>query len=105
MATRRDCGFARASNPGKVSVDLVVCSPASRAIAKVSHECCAPRLIRESPAPSGLETGCPAWSVFSVFMAVSYITGAAVPSDEAHLNRFAKAGAIVLNLRLLARKC
>src|ERR1700733_5297895 len=40
MATRRDCGLARACNPGKDSVDLVVCSPASRAIAKAAHECC-----------------------------------------------------------------
>jgi hypothetical protein len=37
-------------------------------------------------------------------MAVSDIIGAAVPSDEAGLNRFPKAGEIVLNLRLLARK-
>ena len=93
-----------ACNPGKVSIDLVVCSLASRAIAKASHECCAARSIRESPAPSGLEAACPAWPIFRVFMAVSDITGAAVPSDEARLNRFPKAGAIVLNLRLPARK-
>jgi hypothetical protein len=43
--------------------------------------------------------------VFRVFIAVSYILGAALPSDGAHLNRFPKAGAIVLNLRLAARKC
>jgi hypothetical protein len=43
--------------------------------------------------------------VFRVFIAVSYIIGAALPSHEPHLNRFPKAGAIVLNLRLAARKC
>ena len=35
---------------------------------------------------------------------MSSITGAAVPADEAHRNRFPKTGAIVLDLRLLAPK-
>jgi hypothetical protein len=39
-----------------------------------------------------------------VFIAVSYMIGAALSSDEPHPNRFPEAGAIVLNLRLAARK-
>ncbi len=71
---------------------------------EVAPECCA-TWPRASLAISGLGTIWAGELIFKVFIMVSNITGAAVPSDEAHLNRFPKAGALVLNLRLAARKC
>ena len=101
-STQPATAFALACDLGKVSIGLVVCCLASRAIAKPTHECCGARSIRDSLAPSGLETACPAWTVFRAFTAVSYVTGAPVSCDEAYLNRLPKADAMVLNLWLLA---
>src|ERR1700734_592678 len=69
MATRKDCGFAR--HPGEVSVEFAVGSLASRAMTKAAHECCAPRPLKASLAPSGLETAHPA--IFRVFIVLSCI--------------------------------
>src|SRR5450432_843948 len=81
MATLQDCRFASACNPGKVSIDLAVCSPASHGMTKGAHECSTARSTRRSCA-AGLEAAFLPELIFSVFIVVSYITGAGVPSDH-----------------------
>src|ERR1700722_14369496 len=92
IATRTDCSFASAGNPGRVSVKLAVVSSASRApcapcaMTKVAYDCCVARSSGEPLVQPGLDTAYPAAPIFIVFMRVfivlAYIKGAAVPSDH-----------------------
>src|SRR5215813_3245319 len=77
IATRKDCGFAKACNPSKVSVDPTVGSAVSRTMTRLAHECCAMSSTRESLAPSGFETARSAELIFNLFIVMSYNTGPA----------------------------
>ena len=69
MATRRDWDFAGACNPGEVSIGLTLCSPASCAMTKGTHEGGLARVTSRSHAPSGSEAARPAELVFRLFIA------------------------------------
>ena len=75
MATRKDFGFA-------CVCALAGCSLASRAMTSAARGCCASRSTGQRLERSGPETACPAGPIFIVFIVVSYITGAGVPSDH-----------------------
>src|SRR5215469_1445802 len=82
MATRRDWDFASACSPEEVSIGLTVCSPASCAMTKGTHEggpCAGNKNVASA---SGSEAARPVEVVFRLFIVVDYMTGAGAPSDH-----------------------